>query len=341
MILRTETVEQSIDFDLRDTFVKQVVMTPGQPIGMVRKRRADLVGPGETRGVVLLVHGFAQNRYTWHLPSRSFSCYLAHKGWDVFNLDLRGAGRSLTFDGRRPQALDDYIQEDLPACAKEACRLSGHEKVVLIGHSMGGLISYCAGATTLRKRLRAIITLGSPYRFGAGSRFLKALATLLQTTRATGVFDRHVPLPTRLLGRHLHRRRRLWDSKLFPTPIRAWRSGNVEDQVLDEYLSRAFDRTNLAIAFDILAGGDRVALRSRDGRIDYGAAFEALRGPLLCIAGDRDDLAPPESVREAYERSRSADKSFRVFPVGHADLIVGRDAVSTIWPLIHRWAEKR
>lgn len=341
VILRTETVEQSIDFDHRDTFVKQVVMTPGQPIGMVRKRRADQVESGETKGTVLLVHGFAQNRYTWHLPSRSFSCYLAHQGWDVFNLDLRGAGRSLNFDGRRPQALDDYIEEDLPACADEAARLSGHDEVVLVGHSMGGLISYCAGATSLRDRVRAIVTLGSPYRFGAGSNFLRAVAALLQTTRLTGIFDRHVPLPTRGLGRHLHRRRRLWDHKFFPTPIRAWRSGNVEDQVLDEYLSRAFDHTNLAIAFDILAGGDRVALRSRDGRVDYGAAFEALRKPLLCIAGDRDDLAPPESVRDAYDRSRSPDKAFRVFPVGHADLILGRDAVGTIWPLIDRWLTRR
>ncbi|MEM6959260.1 MAG: alpha/beta hydrolase [Myxococcota bacterium] len=342
MILRSETVEQSIDFDFKDVFIKDVIMTQDQPIGMVRKRRAADVREGRpSRGAVLLIHGFAQNRYTWHLPSRSFSAYLAHHGWDVFNVDLRGAGRSMTFDGRRPQALDDYIEEDLPACVDEAVELSGHSRIALVGHSMGGLISYGAAATSLRGRVSAIATLGSPYRFGAGSRLLRALSTVLQTTRLTGAFDRTIELPTRLLGRHLHRRRRLWDSALFPTPIRAWRSGNVEDQVLDEYLKSAFDRTNLQIGLDIMAGGDRVALRSRDGRIDYGSAFQAIKVPLLCVAGDRDDLAPPESVHKAIETCGSEDTTFRVFPVGHADLTIGRDAVSTIWPLVHRWLDRR
>ena len=342
MILRTEIVEQSIDFDLRDTFVKEVLMTEGQPIGMVRKRSAARVNRGEPAiGTVMLVHGFAQNRYTWHLPSRSFSAYLAHHGWDVYNVDLRGAGRSMSFDGRRPQALDDYIEEDLPACVDEAQRLSGDRRVFLVGHSMGGLISYCAAATSLKRRVQGIATLGSPYRFGAGSRLLKALAAVLQTTRMTGAFDRTIDLPSRLLGRHLHRRRRLWDSRFFPTPIRAWRTGNVEDQVLDEYLSSAFDRTNLQIGLDIMAGGDRVALRSRDGHVDYGTAFEAIKIPLLCVAGDRDDLASPESVHHAIERCGTNDKTFRVFPVGHADLTIGRDTVKTIWPLVHEWMERR
>ena len=345
MILRTEIVEQSIDFDQRATFVKQVVMTPGQPIGMVRKRRRDLAeaegikgrargAQPATHGVVLLVHGFAQNRYTWHLPSRSFSCYLAERGWDVFNVDLRGAGRSQRFDAKRPEVLDEYILEDIPACAHEAMRLSGHERVVLVGHSMGGLVSYSSAATSLKGKVQAIATLGSPYRFGAGKPFLKALAWVLETTRLTGAFDRNLDLPTRLLGRHLHRRRALWNLPFLPTPVRGWRSGNVDDQVLDEYLARAFDRTNLQIAFDILAGGDRVALMSLDGTMDYGRAFEALRVPLLVVAGDRDDLAPPESVKPAYELSRSPEKMYRVFPVGHMDLVVGDDATTTIWPTV-------
>ena len=343
MILRTEIVEQSIDFEQRATFVKQVVMTPGQPIGMVRKRRRDLAeaegikertGAPATRGAALLIHGFAQNRYTWHLPSRSFACYLADRGWDVFNVDLRGAGRSQRFDAKRPEVLDEYILEDIPACAHEVQRLSGHDRIALVGHSMGGLISYSCAATALKGEVQAIATLGSPYRFGAGRKFLSGLAWLLQASRLTGAFDRNLDLPTRLVGRHLRRRRALWNMALFPSPVRGWRSGNIHDQVLDEYLARAFDRTNLQIAFDILAGGDRVALHSLDGTMDYGRAFEALRVPLLVIAGDRDDLAPPESVRPAYEMSRSPDKSYRVFPVGHMDLLVGDDATTTVWPTV-------
>lgn len=73
----------------------------------------------------------------------------------------------------------------------------------------------------------------------------------------------------------------------------------------------------------------------------YAAAFEALDVPLLVIAGDRDGLAPREAVRPAYERSGSSDKTFRAFARGHIDLLVGREAPLTIWPLVLSWLNTR
>ena len=337
VILRTETVEQTITGRRRAVFVKDVVMTPGQPIGMVRKRKAGLK---RTRGAIMLVHGFGQNRYTWHVSRRSFSAYLADLGWDVFNVDLRGHGRSLGFDGSRPQVLDEYILEDLPACAREIEELSGHDSLVVIGHSMGGLIAYCAAATELKSRTQAIVTIGSPYRFGQGSMRLRALGGILRAARWTGALD-NTELPLKFVGHHLRRRRAFWDSPLTPKPVRPWRPGAVETEVLDEYLGLAFEHTNFGIGLDIIAGGDRVALRSGDGRIDYGAAFETLNVPLLVVAGDSDDLAPPASVRAAYDRSGSDDKTFRVYPLGHVDLVLGRSAVTTVWPLVSDWLARR
>ena len=109
MILRTELVEQRVDDDRTVRVVKDVLMTSGLPLGMIRKR---LAGDVKTKGAVVLVHGFAQNRYTWHSSARSFSAYLAAEGWDVFvaetlpplleafpedhfSLDMRGIWRSL------------------------------------------------------------------------------------------------------------------------------------------------------------------------------------------------------------------------------------------------------
>ncbi|HJK96698.1 MAG TPA: alpha/beta hydrolase [Polyangiaceae bacterium LLY-WYZ-14_1] len=339
MILRTEQVDQTIDGDDTVTLVKDVVLTPGsQPLGMVRKR---LPAPAVTRGAVLLVHGFGQNRYTWHSSRRSFSAFLAARGWDVFNLDLRGQGRSRRFGATRADVLDDHVREDLPACAEEAARLSGHERMFFIGHSMGGLISYGAAAT-LRPRVRGICTIGSPYRFGVGvSPILFFLATLAGAIRVTGVFDGNPAVPLRLLGRALRTQRRLWDTKGLPLPIRGWVPGTIEAEVLEEYLNRAFDRTSLALAFDILRSGRQSALRSHDGQIDYGLAFETLDRPLLVIAGSEDHLAPPDSVKPAYERSRSADKAYRVFPFGHLDLLVAREASSTVWATIASWLDRR
>jgi pimeloyl-ACP methyl ester carboxylesterase len=339
MILRTETVEQTIDGGRRVTLEKEIVMTPGtQPLGMVRKR---LPRPARARGTVLLVHGFGQNRYTFHITGRSFSAFLASEGWDTFNVDLRGHGRSRRFGSERPELLSEYIREDVPACAREALRLSGDERLFLLGHSMGGIIAYGAAATKLRDRTRGVVSVGSPYHFGLGSRTLTALSALLNAARFTGVFDTNPVLPLRILGRHLHNRRAMWDSTLLPVPIRPWSPGSVEDEVLSEYLSRAFDWTSLAVAFDILRAGRSGILRTRSGKTSFAQAFEHLDVPLLIIAGTKDALAPAPSVRPAWERSRSHDKTYREFALGHIDLIVGREAPLTVWPLIKDWLLRR
>jgi fermentation-respiration switch protein FrsA (DUF1100 family) len=87
---------------------------------------------------------------------------------------------------------------------------------------------------------------------------------------------------------------------------------------------------------------DWAAQRRFGGRqSDYAARFESMDRPLLVIAGANDDLAPPASVRPAFTRSSAADKTYRVVPLGHIDLIVGRDAPLMTWSLVTRWLEKR
>ena len=339
MLLRSETVEQTIDGDQRAFFLKEVLMTAGKhPLGMVRKR---LVGQETTLGTVLLIHGFGQNRYTWHNQHRSFSSYLAAAGWDVFNVDLRGHGRSRRFGSGRTRLLDDYIRHDLPAFVDEALSLSGHDKLFVVGHSMGGLIAYGVAGTTLRERVRGVVTLGSPYRFGLGSRTLLAISALASGVRFTGLLDQNIPMPLRYFGKHLRKRAGFWDLKSLPLPIRPWSPGSVERNVLDDYLSRAFDYTSLNVALDIVRAGQNSALKSLDGRTDFGVAFEMLAKPLLVIAGTLDSLAPPESVRPAYELSRSRDKTYREFPLGHVDLVIGREAPVTVWPLVQQWMARR
>ena len=339
MILRTETVEQAIDGNERGVFVKDVVMTPGpHPLGMVRKR---LVDEHETRGTVILIHGFGQNRYTWHSSRRSFANYLAREGWDVFNVDLRGQGRSGRFGAPRPRVMYEYIEEDVPAFIREAIALSGHDRVFLVGHSMGGLISYAVGSTSMRQHVRGIVTIGSPYRFGQGSALLMLLRDAAGAIGWTGLFDSNPALPVRFVGKHLQKRAALWDNRILPLPIRGWVPGGVEKEVLDEYLSKTFEHTSLAVALDIFKAGSRQGWKSLDGMIDYSMAFEMLDRPLLVIAGTEDQLAPPESVRPAFVGSKSSDKTYRAWPLGHLDLVMGREATRTVWPMVKEWIARR
>ncbi|MCC7536551.1 MAG: alpha/beta hydrolase [Deltaproteobacteria bacterium] len=337
MILHQETVEQAIEGRERGTFLKELVLATGpQPIAMVRKRSASRA---PSRGAVILLHGFGQNRYAWHLSRRSFANHLAHVGHDVFNVDLRGHGRSRRLGARRPRTLDEYIQEDLPAAVREVLRVSGEERVFLLGHSMGGLLCYAAAAT-LGAKVRGVISFGSPYRFGSGSTFLSLLALALEGATWRGPLARDWPIPLRPMSKALASgRSRLLSTLLLP--IQPWRTGALEPEMLTEYLHRSFDFTSLSVALGIVRGGRRGRFESADRVIDYGARFEALDVPLLVVAGSRDRLAPPDSVRPAHARSRSSDKTYRELPLGHADLLIGKQAPLLTWPLAETWMNRR
>ena len=326
MILRTEEVTQVIDTGVTGRFIKDVILTAGpHPLGMVRKR---LAGATQPCAAVMLIHGFGQNRYTWHSSGRSFVNYLAVEGFDVFNIDLRGHGRSRRFGAPRPQLLDEYIREDIPALAAEVLELAGFDQLYLVGHSMGGLLAYGSGATALKATTAGIVTLGAPYLFGRGSRRLQALAVAAALVWGSGLLDFNPSVPLRTVGRYLQKQRWMWDQTLFPAPLRPWSPGSMEKELLDEYLQQAFDPTSASVALDILQAGVRQRFESLDGQVDYTTAFEMLERPLLIIAGSKDVLAPPASVRPAYERSRSSDKTYRELPLGHIDIVLGRSAPS-------------
>jgi polyhydroxyalkanoate synthase len=334
VILHQRIVEQIVDRDETSTFRKEIILTSSPvPLAMVRKRAA--AGEG-TRAPVLLVHGFGQNRHTWHLPSRSFSNYLARAGFDVFNLDLRGHGRSRHFGARHCRGVEDYVREDMPAAIEEVQALSGGRPVWVLGHSLGGLVAY-ASAPGLAGAVAGIASIGSPYDFARGSVTLSALTLFFRAVALAPLPN--APLPLAPLGLAMRAIRRLAESPLYPLPLRGYHAGSCEPHVLEQYLRLAFDRAALAEMMDMF---DWAAQRRFGGRqADYVERFEAMNLPVLVVAGTNDDLAPPASVRPAFLRSAAVDKTYRVVPLGHIDLIVGRDAPMMTWAVVTNWLEKR
>lgn len=337
MILYGRTLEQTIDRHERATFVKELVVSGGRvPLAMVRKRLAD--NAGGTRAPVLLIHGFGQNRYAWHLPARSFANHLARAGYDVFNLDLRGHGRSRHFGARMPRSIDEYVSEDLPIAIEEVLSHTGNRAPFLVGHSLGGLVSYAA-APKLEGAVAGIVSIGSPYHFTAGSFSLQAIGLLVEGMRRLGVPDVGMPVPVSPVGRIMRTIRRVADSPFYPIPVRGWHVGALEPHVLDQHLRLAFDRAGVNELRSLFEWGTQKRFGGA-GR-DYVERFEAMDLPLFVLAGSNDDLAPPPSVRPAFERSRSRDKTYKTLPLGHIDILVGRDAPFSSWSLVTSWLERR
>lgn len=337
MILHGRTIEQTIDRGVVGSFQKELVVTEGRvPLAMVRKRWS--ANEGGTRAPVLLVHGFGQNRYAWHLPSRSLANHLARAGYDVFNLDLRGHGRSRHLTRVSSAGVDDYVREDLPSAVAEIARISGSRPVFLVGHSLGGLVSYAA-ASELAGAVRGIASLGSPYHFTQGSLSLQGVALFMRGLTAVGVRPWNLPVTIRPLGRVMRTLRRVAESPLYPVPVRGWHAGSLEAHVLDEHLRLAFDRAMLAELVNMFEWANERRFGGRAS--EYAERFEKLDLPLLVVAGANDDLAPPASVRPAFVQSRARDKTYRSVPFGHIDLLVGRDAPASVWSLVTAWLDKR
>ena len=306
------------------------------PLAMVRKRLVS--NEGGTKAPVLLVHGFGQNRYAWHLPARSFANHLARAGYDVFNLDLRGHGRSRHFGARAPRSVAAYVSEDLPIAIEEILSHTNKRAPWVVGHSLGGLVSYAA-APKLAGAVAGIASIGSPYHFTRGSFSLQAISLLFEAMRRAGVPHVGMPLPLYPIGAFMRTIRRVADSPFYPIPLRGWHAGALEPHVLDQHLRLAFDRAGIHELRNMFEW----AAQKRFGgpTQDYVERFESMNLPLLVVAGMNDDLAPPASVRPAFERSRSKDKTYKTVPLGHIDLLVGRDAPLSTWPLVASWIAKR
>ncbi|MEU7619419.1 alpha/beta hydrolase [Micromonospora rifamycinica] len=104
----------------------------GPVVATLVRRRADR----PTGRAVLYVHGFVDYFFQTHLAD-----FYAARGWDFYALDLRKYGRSL-LPHQTPnfcRDLSDYFPE-LDAAAEIVRTGDGHDTLLVMGHSTGGLI---------------------------------------------------------------------------------------------------------------------------------------------------------------------------------------------------------
>jgi polyhydroxyalkanoate synthase len=336
--LSREKVAQRVTPGRIRWFHKEILEVSGpEPLAVVRKRRVD----GETIAPIILVHGFGQNRYAWHLPERSFVNYLADQGFDVFNVDLRGHGRSQELGARSSRGVDDYIRGDLPAVLDGVLRVSGFSRAFLMGHSLGGICVAAAGALNAA-RVAGVITVGSPHALGRGHTVLRGFLQALGATVGMASLWRgsRLRLPVDLVGKAVQATRLAWDSNLAPLPVRPYKPGTFSADEVASYV-RSFDGASLGTADDLVRLAVTGELRSRADGKSYTKLIEHSPLPLLALSGERDLLANPSSVRPMYERSRSQDKQYVKVDAGHSDLLIGNQAPEVVWPVVNSWLKQR
>lgn len=223
-----------------------------------------------TRAVVILVHGYAEHsgRYA------DLAACFARMELGVMTYDQRGYGRS---EGKRAfvASFDDYLS-DLATFVTLVRQAHSGVPLVLLGHSMGGLIA-AAYSIRYRPSLQGLV-LSSP---------------AIQTAQ-------HVPPMLRgalmFLARFL---------PALPTiKISASRLAHDRDTVQDVQ----HDPLNYRGRLPARTGAEMV--RTGQFVLDHAAA---LRLPLLITQGTADQIVDPAGSGKLFRRAGSEDKTLRLY----------------------------
>ncbi len=316
---------------------------------------------------VVLCHGGGMNGYIWDIKKeKSFARYLRNEGFDVWIVELRGAGRSskpgwvmlhdlmsgpdlaptryentsFRFD-HADWNIDDYIDKDMPAILDKVKTVTGSGKVQWVGHSLGGMIALAYIIKTQDASLKDVVAMASPMNMPhphndllAGIEQhadLKQIVYLINNRVAARTFG--------FLG--------IFGST--PMDPLLYNRDNMDNDVVNKLLQTAVEDMSPGVVdgyVTLIKGGEFV---SADKTVNYTRSLDKIQIPLLLIGGSLDTMCSTVSLYDTYRSVRSEDKALRIFgrangykkDYGHNDLVLGKHAQDEVYPYAARWLKER
>jgi len=237
--------------------------------------------------VVLLIHGAQHDHSVWIMQSR----WLAHHGYAVLAPDLPGHGRST-----------GPLRTDIRGMAQWAIELLdvlGIDRAVMVGHSMGSLISL--EATGLApERVRGIGLIGTAFP-------MKVSSALLDAARS------NEPAALDMINRFSH-------ARLVHPPGTPGPGFSVFVQNL-----RLMQRQAAGVLLN-----DFQACDAYTEGLDRAGSLQC---PVLFVLGERDAMTPPKAARTLIDACARATVQ-HVPQTGHALMSEAPDAVRGA---LHDW----
>lgn len=292
---------------------------------------------------VVLCHGFFVNNFFLNLDEEhSLARYLAEEGFDVWNLSLRGIGRSLNPLRGEPKSwgLDEMIDTDLSTVVRYIQKETGSPKIAWVGFDMGGLLLYGYAEKKGGAGLAAGVTIAAPVTFHHPEQApVKNLLKLQERPMLKKWLLRlNAPFLGRLLIPLIPQ-----IGKLFYNP------DNLDDETQEKWLEEALAEINPGVLDHLLLMIEKGEFVAAKGNFNYRKNLAGIRLPLLMIGGENDALAPPDAMRIVHRGVASADRTLRIFgprardsaAYGHVDLILGQKARTEVFPVIGKWLQQK
>jgi polyhydroxyalkanoate synthase len=293
---------------------------------------------------VLIVYALVNRYYILDLqPDKSVVRKMLDDGLDVYMIDWgypSGADRWLT--------LDDYINGYLNDAVETVMKISGKDKINLVGVCQGGTFSVIYTALHPEKVLN-LVTIVTPVDFDTDKGLLHVWAKALDVDKLVDTYgiipgdvmnagflltdpfrlliDKYVGLFERMECEEDDEECLTENEETVKNFLRMEKwifdSPDQAGEAYRQFIKDCYQK-NLLIKNEMTIDGHRVDLKN-------------IKVPLLNIMAQLDHLVPNDASKPLNDAVGSTDKDIAVFPTGHIGIFVSGKSQREIVPRITSW----
>ncbi len=290
---------------------------------------------------VLLLHGVAANRFGFGLsPEANLPRFLNDHGHDVWLLEFRGSrsSRDLLARLRPPVDADRMLDVDLPAAVSQIVAETGVEAIDLVGHSLGGLLTYLYLGRHIDAPIDRAVTLSAPAGLG---HMLPAFGRPLlrrPSRRARSLLDRVSGLKLDAISKT---RGPLGHLVMWRQHSRVGNMSRHERRLFLDHAVEDMPGTFLGQLMGWVVDGHMTSLAGER----YDDALARVRHPVRVIACETDKVVPPSVVEAGYRALGSPERDFIVVGKGHGstrnyghmDMLMAGSAWRDVYRHVGEW----
>jgi polyhydroxyalkanoate synthase len=288
---------------------------------------------------LLLVFALVNRPYILDLKEgRSVVNHFVQSGFDTYLLDW---GVPTAAD--RYLLLEDYIDGYLKRVVDHLCKLTGVDRLSLLGYCMGGTMSTMFTAL-YPKRVQNLILLAAGIDFATRDGLLN-LWTDPKHFDVDRLIDAYGNCPSSFLQSSFQMLKPV--QNLFEKPLNFFEKLDDDDFVDDYFAMETWLNDNIPVPGEVFRRFVKDLYQKNlltQNRLRMGKRLVNLKEitcPVLNLMAQADDLVPCSQSAPFNDLVGSSDRSSITLPAGHIGLAMGGKAQRELWPRVCEWLTSR